>query len=61
MTIASDDTLSEARVQLMNLIVREAIEDAIDYREAEAAWLVHIQSGSRVLTWQEVMRELESD
>jgi predicted DNA-binding protein len=38
--------------------LREAIEDEIDAREAEAAWSRHVKSGSRLLTGEEVWREL---
>lgn len=51
-----DDRL--ARLEEMASVLREAIEDEIDAREAAAAWHAYVQSGSRLLTGEEVWREL---
>lgn len=47
-----------ARLEALAATLREAVEDEIDAREAEAAWAKHVETGSRLYTSAEVRREL---
>jgi hypothetical protein len=47
-----------ARLEKLAASLRDAVEDEIDAREAEAAWAKHITDKSRLYTGEEVRREL---
>ena len=54
---APDDT---KLVQLYALVAKvlEVVEDELDYRAAATAWEQHVKSGAKLLTGEEVWREL---
>lgn len=47
-----------ARLEKLAATLREAVEDEIDAREAEAAWAKHTSTNTRLYTGEEVRREL---
>ena len=57
---APDDTPGErlALLERRAAALREAVEDEIDARVGDAAWERHLATGSRLLTGEEVWREL---
>lgn len=47
-----------ARLEKLAATLREAVEDEIDARDAEAAWAKHTVDKTRLYTGEEVRREL---
>ena len=54
---AAPDAVKLARLAATVEQVREAVEDELDYRIADARWQHHLKHKTRLLTGQEVWRE----
>jgi predicted nucleic acid-binding Zn ribbon protein len=57
----TEPTGDDARLDRLEALVeaaRQAVEDEVDYRTVAAAWAKHVESGERLLSGEEVWREL---